>query len=898
MPATPFVGRVEEITSLVGMLSDERATRLVTLTGIGGIGKTRLVAEVARRLREDGAGPVHVAELASLGDAELVVPAVAAAVGLTGLAATLDGVTQRLREVGGYVVLDNCEHLVDGVSEIAGVIVRECPGVRVIATSRIVLGRPEETVVPVPSLSLTTRDDEATPSEAALLFLDRASRARRGSLEGAALDDVRRIVEGLDGIPLAIELAAARMRVMSAREIADGLVDRLTILGGAPRHTSARHRSMRASLDLSLRLLDPEYRALFAELSVFADSFTLVAAGAVCERPVLDGLTELVDNSLLVIYAGDSTTRYHFPEFVRQYAEELLDPAEREVLRSRHRRVFLELAQRCDEENWAFSSEGHRRLAPEMPNVLRALDHAASVEHPDALTIVASLGNFWSRSGRFAEAALAARRALEATPDVPSPQRALAMERFSVASTARGDFVAGRKAAVAAVEMAEATGDARALAVAITREASQRCLVDPSGVLVPLGRAIGLAREAGDLVCLSDALLHVCMSAHLRTDLDALESALPEALRVTEGLNYAFNLRWILYTAGLSALWAGRIPEAQAYAARALAVDGGEDEYSRTAAHATQSIVDARTGRSSEALARASEQLAIVRREQLTMAEGGMLAAVAIASLAAGDPAAAERQLTAMDEGIPTLALRYERHHSYIAIGLCRGDADLVETHARALAGVAASAPSSRHAGIASVGLAEAALLRGETDYAERTAKAGLAVLAAAGWWLACVDALETLGAIAVEQGDPERAARYLGATSAVRDQHHLLRVPPAPARWAAVDRRGRDLAGDESYDRAWRDGQALSIGEAADYALRSRGPRRRPESGWPSLTPIERRVAELAAEGLTNPEIAARVFIARSTVKMHLSSVYAKLGVNGRVELAATAKDDTATWR
>jgi DNA-binding CsgD family transcriptional regulator len=112
------------------------------------------------------------------------------------------------------------------------------------------------------------------------------------------------------------------------------------------------------------------------------------------------------------------------------------------------------------------------------------------------------------------------------------------------------------------------------------------------------------------------------------------------------------------------------------------------------------------------------------------------------------------------------------------------------------------------------------------------------------------------------------------------------------------VGERARALAGDEPYDRAWNEGRALSLSEAVDYTLRSRGPRRRPESGWQSLTPVEHRIAELAAEGLTNPEIAGRVFVARSTVKMHLSSVYAKLGVKGRIGLAAIAKDDMATWR
>lgn len=888
--ATPFIGREAELASLAAALAPDTGTRLITLTGIGGIGKTRLATQVARRVEADGSEAVFVAELAPVSNSQLVLPTVAAAVGLAGHAATLENVIGRLRDIRALLVLDNCEHVVVEVAALCGALLGECPAVRILATSRIVLGLQEETIIPVPPLSLVAAGADGGPSEAERLFLDRAARVHGGGAADAAPGEIARIVEDLDGIPLAIELAAARTRVLSTREIADGLVDHLTLLGGAPRHAPARHRTMRASLDLSAGLLEPDERALFAELSVFVDSFTLQAAEAVCGRAVLDGLTALVDHSLLTAMVQPRGTRYRFPEFVRQYASELLGRDALAAVRQRHRAFFLRLAERCEAEHWAFAEETRLRLIPDMPNVLAALEHAADAGHTDALELVAALGCFWSQSGRFAEAAVAARRALDATPETPSPARAITLERLSMGSMPRGEFAAGRAAAVAAVEVAEATGDARALAVTITREASQRCLTDPSGVLAPLNRAIRLAREAGDLVCLSDALLHVCMSAHLRTDLAALDAALPEALRVTEALNHTYNLRWILYTAGLSALWAGRLDDARAYAARGLGVDGGEDQYSRTGVQAMQAIIDARTGRSAEALERASGHLAVVLREQLAIAAGGMLAALTIASLASGDADAAERYLRHLDAALPTLALRYERHHNFIAIGVTRGDADFVEEHARSLAEAAAAAPSARHAGLAAIGFAEAALLRGNADAAERRAKEALGTLVDAGWWLACLDALDVLAAVAVEQDDPERAARYLAAVSAAREQHGVPRVPPAADRWSALAERARAQAGAGAFDAAWAAGRGLSARDAAAYALRSRGSRRRPPTGWESLTPIERQVAKLAADGLTNPEIAERVFLARSTVKMHLSSVYAKLDVKGRVALVAIA--------
>jgi predicted ATPase/DNA-binding SARP family transcriptional activator len=362
-PVTTFVGREREIGEVIRLLS---RTRLLTLTGPGGCGKTRLAQEVAARLVADYPDGAWLVELAALADPELVPQALAAVLGLPErsgrtpaevLAGALE--TKHL-----LLVLDNCEHLVDACAALADALLRACPRLRILATSRQALGIAGEQVWRVPSLELPDARrlsflDEIAGAEAVRLFLDRAQLSRPGFVltedNAAPLTEVCR---RLDGMPLAIELAAARLRVLSVEQIAAHLDDRFALLTGGSRAVLPRQRTLHATVEWSYDLLGRAEQALFGRLSVFAGGSTLEAAEAVCTGPdlpsgqILDLMTGLVDQSLVLVEAGeDSTVRYRLLETLRQYGQErLAERGEAQAIRRQHAAHYLALAERAEPE--------------------------------------------------------------------------------------------------------------------------------------------------------------------------------------------------------------------------------------------------------------------------------------------------------------------------------------------------------------------------------------------------------------------------------------------------------------------------------------------------------------------------------------------------------------------
>jgi predicted ATPase/DNA-binding SARP family transcriptional activator/DNA-binding CsgD family transcriptional regulator len=357
-PLTSFVGREEELLEAKRLLS---MTRLLTLTGAGGSGKTRLALEVARDL--SGAYPegAWFAELAPLSDPDLVAQAVAQALGVReqpGRALT-DTLADHLRAKEELLlVVDNCEHLVDAAAHLAADLLGSCPRLRILATSREPLGVPGEAVWTVPPLSVPGEDREPTVeslmrTEAVRLFLDRArSRLPGFGLIAENAGAVARVCRKLEGIPLAIELAAARMGALAVEQVAQRLEDSLNVLTGGSRTAESRQQTLRATLDWSHGLLSEPERTLFGRLSVFAGGWTLEAAEEVCsgegiERDdVLDLLSRLVDKSLVVAEAGrEGALRYRMLEPIRQYAlEKLVEGGATQLIRERHVEYYLALA--------------------------------------------------------------------------------------------------------------------------------------------------------------------------------------------------------------------------------------------------------------------------------------------------------------------------------------------------------------------------------------------------------------------------------------------------------------------------------------------------------------------------------------------------------------------------
>jgi predicted ATPase len=349
---TSFVGRTAELAAVRDALAD---TRLVTLTGVGGVGKTRLAVQTAAELLPSFRDGVWLVDLVPVRDPDQVASTLAGILDVSaapGRSVTeqLVGVVSRKRVL---VVLDNCEHLLDGVAELVDALLDGCPELVILATSREGLGVAGERIFAVRSLAVPSDDTdvEAVANAAAVqLFVDRAQAVASGfSLSAENVPAVVEVCQRLDGIPLAIELAAARVPVLSPAQIAQRLDQRFRLLAGAERGAVDRHATLRATIDWSFDLLTDKEQRLLARLSMFAGGCTLDAAEQVCaggpieEYDVLDGLSALVARSLAVVDDTDANEhRFRLLETIRQYAEERLDPDEREQLRDRHARCYAE----------------------------------------------------------------------------------------------------------------------------------------------------------------------------------------------------------------------------------------------------------------------------------------------------------------------------------------------------------------------------------------------------------------------------------------------------------------------------------------------------------------------------------------------------------------------------
>jgi predicted ATPase/DNA-binding SARP family transcriptional activator len=395
---TSFVGREPELRRLATALG---TSRLVTLTGPGGAGKTRLAVEV--RLP----GDVCFVDLSPLGDGAQVAPAVAGALGLRASGPPEDRLVAALADRPLLVILDNCEQVIAGAAGLVHRLLASCPALRVLATSREALGITGEVLFPVGQLAVPAPDAglaEASASPAVRLFGDRAAAVRAGFIvDAATVGAVRRICAALDGLPLAIELAAARLRSLTLDEVDARLADRFRLLSRGERTAAPRHQTLRAVVEWSWELLDPAEQALARRLTVFAGGATLVAAERVCALDDVPGvLGDLVDKSLVEAHDG----RYRMLETIRVYcAERLADAEETGFLRA-HAQCFTTLAEAGDQQLRGPDQLGWlTQLAADHGNLLAALRWAVTGDQALALRLVAALSWFWWLRGLRGEAA-------------------------------------------------------------------------------------------------------------------------------------------------------------------------------------------------------------------------------------------------------------------------------------------------------------------------------------------------------------------------------------------------------------------------------------------------------------------------------------------------------------
>ncbi|WP_406722268.1 AfsR/SARP family transcriptional regulator [Streptomyces althioticus] len=440
VPLTPLVGRDETLTRLSRLLF---GSRLVTLTGPGGVGKTRLALAAAAVAERDGTDDVRLVEFSGLraGTAADLAQVVAAALGvrddtpapLPGTGAATPSLPHRLaavlRDRRTLLVLDNCEHVVDAAAELAGLLLGAAPGLRILATGQEPLGLPGEAVFLVEPLS---------PEDAVRLFMERAAAAAPGFPRDPGAPDepdrraVAEICRRLDGIPLALELAATRVRALGVRELAARLHDRFRVLTSGRRGAPARQQTLRAVIDWSWELLSAPERIVLRRLAAHRDGCDLEAAEAVCagdgvsREEVPDLVTRLVDRSLVVVADGPTGPRYRLLESVAAYAvERLREMEDLAAVRERHLRHYRELAERAEP---LLRGDGQRawltRLDAEAGNLRAALDEAVrradAGEPGDAVRLATALAWWWLLRGRLTEARRSLAAVTAASPDDPA----------------------------------------------------------------------------------------------------------------------------------------------------------------------------------------------------------------------------------------------------------------------------------------------------------------------------------------------------------------------------------------------------------------------------------------------------------------------------------------------
>src|SRR5271163_3653113 len=559
---TSFVGRDAQMAQVRELLSE---SRLLTLTGAGGAGKTRLAIQLAAQLTGEFIDGVWYVDLAPITDPEVVPITVARALGLPDQPgrSTMDTLTRFVADHQMLIVLDNCEHLLDASAALVNVLLAAAAGLTLLTTSREPIGVAGEVSWRVPSLSLA--------DEALELFTDRARRARP---DFALSDDnaatVGEICSRLDGLPLAIELAAARVRALSLVEILDSLHDRFRLLTGGARTAVRRQQTLRASVDWSHALLTEPERVLFRRLAAFMGGFDLDAAQAVAgsgevERyQVLDQLSLLVDKSLVVADDSRGRTRYRLLETVRQYAQEKLgESGEADAVRTRHRDYYTALAALLDAPAGSNYEQRIEQADIEIDNLRAAFSWSRENSAIElALTLASSLQPLWQARGRIREGRAWFDTAL-ADLDAQHPEVAAAVRARALADKAVLDTWAGVGAADSPHQAQQALVIARDLdEPALLARALTTCGIithwfDAEAARGYLAEALGLARALGDPWRLSQILGFQVVAALTAGDLIAARAAAEEGRHLADAIGDGFHSRLCRVYLGVAQVFQG-----------------------------------------------------------------------------------------------------------------------------------------------------------------------------------------------------------------------------------------------------------------------------------------------------------------------------------------------------
>jgi predicted ATPase/DNA-binding CsgD family transcriptional regulator/Tfp pilus assembly protein PilF len=781
-------------------------TRLLTLTGVGGSGKTRLALEVARDLVETYPDGTWLVQLAPLSEEVLVPKAVAEALKVPERPGEPlpDTLSEVLRDRQLLLILDNCEHLIEAIARLVDLLLDSCPRLRILATSREGLGVEGEIRWVVPSLSVpeqgrrTLSSEELEAYESVRLFVERA-RGRDPSLSLSPHNAlaVADICKRLEGIPLAIELAAARVGTVSVEQISERLTNSLKLLRGGSKTQTPKQRTLKGTLDWSHELLSEDEKKLFGRLSVFAGGWTLEAVEAVgagegvVEEDILDVLSGLAEKSLVVAESiGErGTVRYRLLEPIRQYAREKLEEGgEGEEVLRRHATFFLALAEEAQPRlRTPEDREWLERLEREHDNLRAALSWALERGETElALRLGGTLGTFWHARGHLDEGRKWLEAALAKDDRASVVARLKALEALFWLTFEQWDLDRAEAVAHEGLKLSE-----KAEAGASRAASFRTMLAGPTWVGGDYERAkelleesLALSRKADDKVGIAEALLQLGSATAYQGDRARAKEIYEEGIAVCREVGYTSRLPDFLFSLGYQLMLEG--------------------DYERGAA--------------------LNEEAAALLRER---------------------------------------GYKSGLHYALDNLGW-------------------------------------AALLQGDHERAKTSYQESLTLCKELGDKMIASESLEGLACSSAAQGKGERAARLFGATEALHEtvrEAVAFEHTPEEAAWRepylATTRSRLDEA---AWQAAWAEGRAMSMEQAIEYALSVEKPSTTtPFSSAPEqpsaparehpagLTPREVEVLGLVATGLTNAQVAGRLFLSPRTVQRHLNSIYHKLGVSSR---------------
>jgi predicted ATPase/DNA-binding CsgD family transcriptional regulator len=766
-------------------------TRLLTLTGVGGSGKTRLAVKVARDLAQGYPDGVWLVELAPLSEEELVPKAVAEALGVAERPA--EPLADTLAEVLGskelLLIVDNCEHLVEATARLVDVLLDSCPQIRVLVTSREALDVEGELRWLVPPLSVPQGECKPLPEkleayESVRLFLERArGRDPAFSLSSHNALAVAEICRMLEGIPLAIELAAARVGTLSLEQISERLTDSLKLLTGGTRTQLPKQRTLRRALDWGHELLSEDEKKLFGRLSIFAGGWTLEAAEAVGtggdfeEGDILDLLSGLVEKSLVVAKGfEEGQVRYRLLEPVRQYAlEKLEEIGEGQEVRRRHAGYFLALAEDAEPRlRGPEDMQWLEHLEAEHGNLRTALSWALERRELQlGLRLAGALWMFWHAHGHYGEGRKWLEEALAKDDQVSVAARLKALEGVFWLTYDQQDLDRAEAAAQEGLKLSAESEieDSFAASFRTMLAYAPRLRGDYEQAKELLEESLALSREADDKVQIAEALLELAGVSFYLEDRGRANKLYEEGIILCREVGYTYRLPDFLFSLGYTVLVQG--------------------DYERGAA--------------------LNEEAAALCRKR-------------------GYKSGLE---WALDN------------------------------------------------------LGWAALLQADHERAKTSYEESLTLCKELGDKWTASESLEGLACVAGARGEPKRAARLFGVAEALREAVGYQHTTEENALREPYLRVARSWLDEASWEEAFAEGRTMSMEAAIEYALSVEEPSTTTPSSIPEhpaqLTSREVEVLGLVAEGLTNAQVAQRLFLSPRTVQRHLNSIYHKLGVSSR---------------